>query len=301
MEHELNWGLPVALDLFLAAMGAGAFLLAVATDFAGSRKYRTVSTTAAFIAPWPAIVGVLLLVVDLGKPLRFWGMMMSRSGDGYLGVKAPYVGFNPASTMSWGTWVLSLFVILSLCYIGASLIAYPFPWGATVKKLVGLAGVPFALMVMVYTGVLLSASSNSVWNTYMLPVAFVASAMVTGVASVILVLAVLRFLGVIEEESSYIPQLEKLNSRLIVFQLVAVVLFMVALLVAKAPLGAVVGGLFAPVWWVAVIGLGLIVPLLYGFKGKLRKPQSSVVVAALVLFGGFCLRYVILVAGQLPA
>lgn len=297
MEGHLNWGLPVALDLFLAAMGAGAFLLAVAVDFAGGRKYRTVSTTGAFVAPWPAIIGVLLLVVDLGKPLRFWGMMMSRSGDGYVGVKSPYVMFNLESTMSWGTWVLSLFVILSLLYIAASVIAYPFPWGATVKKLVGLAGVPFALMVMVYTGVLLAATPNELWGTYLLPIAFVTSAMVTGVALVVLTLSVLRVLKVVEEETSCIPQLEKLNSRLIIVQLVAVVLLMIALIRTDAML-SIIGKGFGPIWWIGVIGLGLIVPLLFGFKGKLRKPQSSLVVAALVLFGGFCLRYVILIAGQ---
>ena len=59
MEH-LNWGLPVALDLFLAGMGAAAFMLAVMADFAGGRRYRSVSITGAAIAPWPVILGVLL-------------------------------------------------------------------------------------------------------------------------------------------------------------------------------------------------------------------------------------------------
>ena len=157
MAHHISWELPVALDLFLAAMGAGAFLLAVAVDFADSRKYRAVSTTGAFIAPWPAIAGVLLLVIDLGQPFRFWEMMVRRAGDGSLWLESPYIMFNPGSTMSYGTWFLSLFVIVSLCYIGASLVAYPFPWGGLIKKIVGVIGVPFALLVMVYTGVLLSA------------------------------------------------------------------------------------------------------------------------------------------------
>jgi formate-dependent nitrite reductase membrane component NrfD len=296
MGHHISWELPVAVDLFLAGLGAGAFLLAVAVDFAGGRKYQTVSTVGAFVAPWPAIAGVLLLVVDLGQPLRFWEMVLRRDGGGALWLESPLIMFNAGSVMSWGTWVLSIFIVLSLCYIGAALAAYPFPWGGIIKKLVGLAGVPFALMVMVYTGVLLSATSSGLWATYFLPVLFVASAMVSGVASVVLVLAVLRWLGIVQEES-YIPQLEKLNSRIMVFQLIALVVFMIAV-AGSGMLGAVVGSPFGPIWWVGVVILGLLLPMLYGFKGKLRTPQGSLVMAGLVLIGGFFLRYVILMAGQ---
>jgi polysulfide reductase chain C len=295
MEHHVSWELPVALDLFLAAMGAGAFLLAVAMDYAGGRKYRTVSTVGAFVAPWPAIVGVLLLVVDLGKPLRFWEMMLRRDGGGALTLESPYLMFNAGSTMSYGTWFLTLFVWVSLAYIVASLLAYPFPWGGIVKKLVGLAGVPFALLVMIYTGVLLSATSSALWDNMLLPIVFVGSAMITGVASVILVMAVLRWLGIVEEEAAQIPQLEKLNSRIIIFELVALILFMI---LGASSMGAVVGTPFGPIWWVAVVVLGLVVPLVYGFKGQLRRPEGSLAVSALVLIGGFFLRYVILMAGQ---
>ncbi len=297
MEHHVNWELPVAIDLFLAAMGAGAFLLAVAVDFAGSRKYKTVSTVGAFVAPWPAIAGVLLLVIDLGQPFRFWEMMARRSGDGSLWLESPFIMFNTGSTMSYGTWFLSIFICISLAYIGASLAAYPFPWGGIIKKLVGLVGVPFALLVMIYTGVLLSATASPLWATVALPILFVVSAMVTGVASVVFSLAVLRWMGIIEQQSSYIPELEKLNSRIIIFNIVALVAFMV-MVAGSGMLGAVVGSPFGPIWWVGVVILGLVVPLVYGFKGKLRSPQGSLAVSALVLLGGFFLRYVILMAGQ---
>ena len=55
VEH--NWGIPVAIDLFAAALGAGAFMLAVVADLAGGRRNRTVSAIGALIAPWPVICG----------------------------------------------------------------------------------------------------------------------------------------------------------------------------------------------------------------------------------------------------
>ncbi len=117
MNEHLNWGLPLIIDLFAAGMGAGAFMVAAVADLASNKKrYRDISLAGAFIAPWPAIIGVLLLVVDLGNPQRFWEMVLKR-GDGVLTLEAPLVMFAPSSVMSWGTWVLSIFICVSLAYI----------------------------------------------------------------------------------------------------------------------------------------------------------------------------------------
>ncbi len=296
METHLNWGIPVALDLFLAALGAGAFMLAVVADLVGGRRYRLVSTIGAFLAPWPAILGVLLLVVDLGVPWRFWEMMLKR-GEGFTLV-SPFLMFKLSSTMSIGTWVLTIFVWISLAYIALTILAYPFQFAGKLRKLLGICGLPFALLVTTYTGVLLSASPNPLWNSAFLPPAFVASAVVTGIASVIFILAALRIAGVVDEADADIPGLEKLNSRIIAFQLAIVIVFMLAGM-GTAAMKSIVGAGYGLLWWVGIIGLGLVLPLLYGFKGETRRPQSCAVVAALVLLGGFFLRYVILVAGQL--
>jgi protein NrfD len=61
-----------------------------------------------------------------------------------------------------------------------------------------------------------------------------------------------------------------------------------------------VGGGFGLLWWVGIILLGMIVPLVAGLKGGEKQPQVSLVLSALVLMGGLFLRYVILVVGQIP-
>jgi formate-dependent nitrite reductase membrane component NrfD len=150
---------------------------------------------------------------------------------------------------------------------------------------------------MVYTGVLLSASPNPLWSTVLLPVVFVASAMATGVASVIFILALLGLCGVAAEESP-VPKLEKLNSWIIAFQLVVVIVFMLVR-IGSAQMISIIGAGFGPLWWIGVIGLGLAVPFALTRKGGARRPLPSLILSALVLLGGFLLRYVILVAGQM--
>lgn len=293
MEGHLNWGLPVAIDLFCAGLGAGALLLAVVAQLANDRKYRAVSITGAFIAPWPVICGVLLLVVDLGRPLRFWEMVIRREGPGVLGIFM----FNPLSTMSIGTWLLSAFVIGSLVYLVAYLATIAFDWGKIARGVIGIAMLPIALGVTIYTGVLIAATAQPLWNTAVLPLVFVPSAIACGMASVILILALGRILETSYEAGSPVAALEKLMAGTLVVELVAVILFMIAG-IKSAGMKYMIGPGFGALWWVGIIGLGIVLPVLVGLRGA-KKPQLSLVISALVLLGGFFLRYAILYAGQL--
>lgn len=154
---------------------------------------------------------------------------------------------------------------------------------------------------LIYTGVLLSASPNPLWNTKLLPIAFVASATVTGIALVIFILVLLRLCGVAAVEA-HIPKLEKLNSWIIAFQLLVLILFMlmgIGSAMSRPQMIAMIGAGFGLLWWIGIIGLGLVVPLVLTLKGQARTPQISLVLSVLVLLGGFFLRYVILFAGQI--
>jgi polysulfide reductase chain C len=289
MEH-LNWGLPVAIDLFAAGIGAAAFMIAVVADMAGGKKYTAVSMTGALIAPWPALLGVLLLVLDLGRPLRFWEMVL-RKGEGFL-------MFNPGSTMSLGTWILSLFVVLSLLYIVVRVVALAMPSAEKLARLVGIVGLVLALLTATYTGVLISATSNALWHSVLLPFVFVASALVTGMALVIFVLAVLKALNLTEVEGTLLAKLEKICSMMIIVQLAAMVLFIIVGLGSSSML-AIIGWPFGLLFWILIVGLGLVVPLLSGLKKEVRAVKVSVLMSLLILLGGFLLRYVILLAGQI--
>ncbi|MFC1582111.1 NrfD/PsrC family molybdoenzyme membrane anchor subunit [Planctomycetota bacterium] len=296
---HLNWGLPLIIDLFAAGMGAGAYLVAVAADLASKKKkLRDVSLAGSFIAPWPAIIGVLLLVIDLGNPQRFWEMILNR-GDGVLTLNAPFVMFAPSSVMSWGTWVLSLFIIVSLCYFAAHIASFALHWVAPIRKIIGVIGLFFAIPVMVYTGVLISSCNNPLWNSFWLPTLFVVSAVATGVAAIIFVLSAWRlFLSPTEPQEPNVERLEKANSMLLIAQAVVLVLFMIGTLMAGSQgMKNILGLPFIYLFWPGIVGLGLVLPIITGLKGRL-KPEMSFIISACVMLGGFFLRYVILIAGQ---
>lgn len=66
------WGLWITVDLSAIALSAGAFLLAAAVYLLGWRRFEPVARTATFIGLIGYSMAVLTLLLDIGRPDRFW-------------------------------------------------------------------------------------------------------------------------------------------------------------------------------------------------------------------------------------
>lgn len=66
------WGLWITIDLSSIAMSAGAFLLCAAVYLLGLKQYQPVARTATFIGLVGYSMAVLTLLLDIGRPDRFW-------------------------------------------------------------------------------------------------------------------------------------------------------------------------------------------------------------------------------------
>jgi len=236
--------------------------------------------------------------LDLGQPVRFWHLMFQ---NGPLN-SGPV--FRSSSVMSFGVWLLNGFSLI--CGV-----AYPLMWLAYdkqvpgladkegLRKLLGILGLPFALLVMVYTGVLLAVSAKPVWaDTPILPVLFVISATSTGFAAIILALLFFH-----REDSEAIARLEKGDRLLVKLEMAVVAVLVAALLFspgAAGPVKNLLVGDYAVFFWVGFVIPGLLLPFYvqrYTQRNHGRPMRSLAVTAALlVLFGGFFLRYVVLLA-----
>ncbi len=175
-EHEITWAMPVVLDLFFAGSAAGAFCFAVMASRKAGESYQACSRAAALLAPLSVGFGLCMLVLDLRYKSRFWFIMTVLNSD---------------SPMSLGAWLLTLFSIIATFYaifwippvvreripvIGK----WPLWSQQRVRDALGLAGSPVALLVPIYTGVLLSATSIPLWRNPALPALFCFSSMITG-------------------------------------------------------------------------------------------------------------------------
>ena len=148
MIEHLNWGFPVIGYLFLAGLGAGAVSVSGGVLLRGGGggfggRHVEIARYGALIGPLPVMIGAGMIVFELGRPFRALNL---------------YKVLN-LSPMSIGSWVVLLFIVVSLVYAVMFL-----PWPARISERlriwrIGLAWVcvPLGIGVAVYTGILLGA------------------------------------------------------------------------------------------------------------------------------------------------
>lgn len=94
------WGLWITIDLSSIALSAGAFMLCAAVYILGLKKYQPVARTATFVGLIGYSMAMLCLVMDIGRPERFWH---------------GWVYWNPHSVLWEVTMCISLyFTVLAL-------------------------------------------------------------------------------------------------------------------------------------------------------------------------------------------
>jgi Ni/Fe-hydrogenase subunit HybB-like protein len=76
LTDRVPWGLWITIDLSSIAMSAGAFSLCAVVYLLGLKRYMPVARTATFIGLIGYTMAVLTLLLDIGRPDRFWHSMI---------------------------------------------------------------------------------------------------------------------------------------------------------------------------------------------------------------------------------
>ena len=72
LNDIVPWGLWITIDLSAIAMSAGAFLLCAAVYLLGLRQFQPLARTATYLGLIGYSMAVLTLLLDIGRPERFW-------------------------------------------------------------------------------------------------------------------------------------------------------------------------------------------------------------------------------------
>ena len=319
---ELHWGLPVIGYLFLAGVGAGAYTVSASVLLRGggggfSGDHYNIARYGALLAPIPLIAGTGMLILELGT-------FQAALAQGDIGLFFRWIRLFMTvnlSPMSIGSWMLGICILASIVYaytfIGKESAAGDDKNG--LRQGMAWIGVPLGIAVAVYTGVLLGAMpSRPFWNTPVLGMLFLVSALSTGVAGILLLRAMFAEHREApaadtggENRATYI--LASSDAMLIGFELLVIVLLiMFAHLTignqAQAMSVILPGGALATLFWGGVVAVGLVFPVLIELRYVIptllyHEPYAmprgvEMAVCAVILLGGFILRYVVVVAGQ---
>ena len=256
-------GILIAFAFFLGGISGGLYLVSLYFN----------NMPGIFIGWLLAILMGGLDMAHLSKRRRFWRMLL-----------------RPQTS-----WIARgfIFVILFIGFAAIQLaLSLWLPGTATETIFKVLAGIT-AFAVTIYSGFVVSyVSAIKFWNSAIIPILFVISGILGGLA-ILLVLS----LG---DNYAQIALLQNiLRVALVVYVLViAIYLWSTAYAgsVAKSSVIWIVRGSIAPVFWVGVVSMGVIIPLAILFSTWISSALIIIAVAGVIL-GTLALRYVILKAG----
>ena len=308
--NEIYWPWPIAVYLFLAGLSAGAMMVALLVKWNYHKKqddsiWDAMVKAGAIVAPITICVGLALLVLDLGKPLSFYWILIK---------------YNFGSVMSIGVALLLLYTpfafLFAIIIFEEEIEKYGFlallrpisrlirsfaPLSKTIETLLFI----LAIGVGVYTGFLLSAITKlPLWNTPILPILFLTSGFSSGIAANILV-GLCCFKHLIHEEN--VKYLLVLDLRAVLFEIPLIAVLFLGLYFeggasALAAKQALTTGQYTLIFWLGVVGLGLLTPIaiaLTALKNHAYRVGYIVANSLVVICGVVMLRYYIVYAGQI--
>ncbi|HET8712152.1 MAG TPA: NrfD/PsrC family molybdoenzyme membrane anchor subunit [Gemmatimonadales bacterium] len=288
-----HWTWYIILYFFVGGIAGGAYFLAAMLAWFGRPEDRPVIRTAYSLAFWGILISGALLTIDLGRPLRFWHMLIQSNN-------VPTPMFKSWSPMSFGSWAILLFGLCAgLSIVGAwwdegrvkLVAARPFRSGTLLAKLIAGLGGALGFFVAGYTGILLTVTNRPIWaDSPWLGALFLASAASTAAAALIL-LAPRR-----GASASSLAWLRAFDMRALVVELIILVVFVAWVW----PIRQVWLGIWGLVLLVGVVGAGIMWPLQLHARGKVGVAPAGAWrnPAVMVLLGGLLLRVVILMASS---
>ena len=250
---------------------------------------------------WGALIGWLIIVflklpfhfAYLGKPLRFWRTM------------PPFSGAWRTSWMARGVFFTVVFTGIGLIQLITSYLSTSpdILTGQALSAMVGfnvaatvLAGI-FVILTGVYGGFVMSyCKSVPFWNTGILPIVILIAGIADGLA---LIMAVGLFSGGVDFQA-----IESVSRVALIINALLIAIYLTKVryqsLIAELSVKELMVGRVAVLFWLGIVALGIVVPLVISFvsvyAGELSVP---LLISAIVCHtvGAFALKYCLLKVG----
>jgi formate-dependent nitrite reductase membrane component NrfD len=254
-------GILIAFALFFGGIAGGLYLVSLYFD----------SLLGMFIAWILAMVAGLTDMAHLSKPTRFWRMML-----------------KPKTS-----WISRGFIFIWL-FLGAAAIQMAITYwaeGTAIETVFMVLGGIMAFGVAIYSGFVVGyVGAIKLWNSAIIPILFVVAGVTGGLALLMVVSVGESFL------SSDVAI--ALRAVMIGYAVCLAIYLWVATYESTAARDSamrILKGNIAPVFWLLVVLLGIIIPIIMLFATDAT--AVFIISGILIIIGGVALRYSILKAG----
>ena len=287
MNNQIVWGMPHVFAVFLIVAASGALNLASVASVFNRADYKPFGRVSALLAITLLVGGLVVLVLDLGRPDRLTVAMTT---------------YNFRSIFAWNIYLYTGFVVIVAAYLFVMMDRGVSRFAA-VATAVGTLAFVWRLILTTGTGSIFGfLSAREAYDSAILAPLFIAASLLYGLAVSILVLHVLarnqrqQFMGE--------DMLGRLRGLLLLFSLAVLyftaVFFLTKLYMSKhyGIVGFMLrdGGIYTAVFWLGQVGFGSLLPLVILAASKTRAAILSA--SALFIFGGLAQMYALIIGGQ---
>ena len=285
MRNLNSWGLYITSFVFFVGLSAGGLIISSVPKAFGIQGFGGISKVAVMSSIACTVTAIGLVVVDMGQPFRVWEL---------------FVYSNLGSPLMWDIIVLGTYLILSCVYLWAQVQAEAGKVSHAALRVISVVALVCAVLVHSVTAWIFGLQQGrEMWHTALLAPWFVSSALVCGTALVMVVAMVLRRVGYLKLDQSYMVKLAKLLGA---FVMVDLYFFGCDLLTEAFPAGSgfevvamLTTGPLAPYFWIEIIGCAICAVIC--FTPALRTNILLVAGSLLAILGIFCKRVQLLVGG----
>lgn len=281
-----TFGSLIAIYFYLTGLSAGSFIISTLSYGFGFERFKPLGKIGIVLATLLLVAAPLFLLAHSGQRLRVWHL---------------FIYLRATSPITWGSFLLILYPLNCIIYG-----YYMFKGDKRLTRVFGLIGIPLALMVHGYTGFILAfGKARPLWNSSIMPLLFLVSAVVSGLAMMIIV-SVIRDRFFTRERRinmDIVSALARILGWCLVFDLFLtaceVVVHSISHLGAQESTSLLLTGSFAGLFLLLENLIGKVLPLAAVFIPQTRRSiPILLIVSALVMIGIYTMRYNVVVGGE---
>jgi [DsrC]-trisulfide reductase subunit P len=285
MDNQVVWGLPHVFAVTLIVAASGVLNVASIGSVFGRSMYKPLARLSGLFAIALLIGGLIVLVLDLGRPDRLIVAMTT---------------YNFKSIFAWNILFYSGFVVIVAAYLWVMMERRMNKWSGHV----GLLAFVWRLCLTTATGSIFGfLVAREAYDAAVMAPLFISMSFALGLAIFILAIVVC-YSGSAAMGSSLRKRLARLLAIFIAALLYFTIVQHLTGLYAAEHSGVeryllLEGGIISTVFWLVQIVLGTLLPLaLLLWPGKAVSTASLSVASGLVIIGAITQVYIIIIGGQ---
>ncbi|MEO5360636.1 MAG: polysulfide reductase NrfD [Nitrospirota bacterium] len=199
MRDQVSWGFYISNFTFFVGVAAAAVMLVIPSYIYHFKPIKEIVLFGEMIAVMAVIMCILLVVVDMGKPFHAWHIMMTPN--------------FPSSLLVWDVIVLNGYLIINMSAVTYVLYraAHGKEYKMSIMWPIVLLSIPWAFSIHTVTAFLYNGlSSRPFWNASIVAPRFIASALCSGPALMIIVFQIARKVSEVDISNEAIQKIAEL-------------------------------------------------------------------------------------------